>query len=127
MSQSQPPVAPPGGLSREELRSIAARQKGILVCVLIYLVGIVLFFILPPAMRPVLWIVMLANGVVAAVFIFMLATRIYSTGVGVLLGILTLICPVGFIVLLIMNAKANGILKKNGIKVGFFGARLSKI
>jgi len=45
----------------------------------------------------------------------------------VLLGILTLIPCIGLIVLLVVNGKATGILKQNGIKVGLLGANLSQI
>jgi hypothetical protein len=59
--------------------------------------------------------------------VFLLAIKVYSTGVGVLLGILTLVPCIGLIVLLIVNGKATGILKQNGIKVGLLGANLSQI
>jgi hypothetical protein len=46
---------------------------------------------------------------------------------GVVLGILTLIPCVGLIVLLIINSKATGILKKNGVRVGLLGAKMSDL
>ena len=64
---------------------------------------------------------------VATVFVFLLAIKVYSTGVGILLRVLTLIPVVGLIVLLIVNGKATAILKQNGIKVGLMGADLSQI
>ena len=64
---------------------------------------------------------------VGMVFVFLLAIKVYSTGIGVLLGILALIPCIGLLVLLVVNIKATGILKKNGIKVGLLGANLSKI
>ena len=66
-------------------------------------------------------------GVVGAVFIFQLAMRVYSSTVGVVLGILTLVPLVGLIVLLIVNQKATAILTSNGIKVGLLGARSADI
>lgn len=61
------------------------------------------------------------------VFILMLATRLYGTGTGVVLGVLTLVPLVGLIILLVVNAKATGILKKHGIKVGLLGADAGRI
>ena len=96
----------------------------VIVCIAIQLLAIVSQFALPVELRPVLGIASFGVGIVAMVFVFLLATKIYSTGVGVLLGILTLIPLIGLIVLLIVNAKATGILKQNGIKVGLLGAKM---
>ncbi|MEQ8789243.1 MAG: hypothetical protein RIC55_23315 [Pirellulaceae bacterium] len=113
--------------SREDLRGVAKCQKGIIVCILIYLIAVICQFAIPPEIRPFLGLGVLALGVVGTVFVFLLAIKVYSTGVGVLLGILTLIPCVGLIVLLVINAKATGVLKQNGIKVGLLGANLSHI
>ncbi len=113
--------------SRDDLRAVATFQKGIIVCILVYLVAVGAQFGIPPQLRPILGLGLLVLGVVSTVFVFRLAMRIYSTGVGVLLGILTLVPCVGLIVLLIVNSKATGVLKENGIKVGLLGANLSDI
>lgn len=113
--------------SREDLRGVAKSQKGILVCILIYLAAVIGQFAIPVELRPVLGIGILIVGITSTVFVFMLAMKVYSTGVGVMLGILTLIPCIGLIVLLIVNGKATEILKQNGIKVGLLGADLSKI
>lgn len=76
---------------------------------------------------PLIGIGVLVVGLAGTVFVFLLAIKVYSTGVGVLLGILTLVPCIGLIVLLIVNGKATGILKQNGIKVGLLGANLSQI
>jgi len=57
----------------------------------------------------------------------MLATKLYSTVLGVFLGLLTLIPILGFLVLLTVNGKATRMLKKYDISVGLLGANLSKI
>jgi len=57
------------------------------------------------------------------VFVFLLATKLYGTALGVLLGILTIIPLVGLIILLIVNAKAIKILRAAGIDVGLLGAK----
>lgn len=113
--------------TREDLRSVASSQKGILVCIAIYLSAVIFQFALPAELRPILGIGVLVVGLVGTVFVFMLAIKVYSTGVGVLLGILTMIPCIGLIVLLIVNGKATAILKENGVKVGLLGADLSQI
>ena len=132
MSQTPPPVLPyntprPEGISREDLRQIAGLQRGIMICILVYLIAVVGQFALPAPMRLLVGLAMLAVGVVAAVFIFMLAIKLYSTGLGVLLGILTLVPIVALIVLLIVNGKATSLLRSHGIRVGLLGANPSEI
>ncbi len=106
---------------------VAQYQKGILVCILIYLIAMVFQFALPPELRPIIGVGVLLVGLTGTVFVFLLAIRVYSTAVGVLLGILTFIPCIGLLVLLMVNGKATGILKQNGIKVGLLGADLSQI
>jgi hypothetical protein len=114
-------------LSREQLRGIAGNQKAIILCVFIYLCLIPAQFLLPENIRPLLGLALIPLGIAAAVFIFLLATKIYSQGTGILLGILTLFPCVGLIVLLIINQKATSILKEHGVSVGLFGASSSNI
>lgn len=113
--------------TRDDLRSVAQSQKGILVCILIYLVAVFGQFAFPPEVRPIVGIGVLLVGLVGAVFVFMLAIKVYGTGLGVVLGILSLIPCVGLLVLLIVNGKATGVLQQNGIKVGLLGANMSQI
>lgn len=72
-------------------------------------------------------LLLLPVGITATVGVFLLATKLYSVGPGIALGILTLIPRVGLVVLLIINAKATGVLKKHGIAVGLLGADTSTI
>lgn len=113
--------------SREDLRSVAKSQKGILVCILIYLVAVGCQFALPPEVRPLVGLGVLLVGLVGAVFVFMLAIKVYGTGLGVVLGILSLVPCIGLIVLLVVNGKATGVLQQNGVKVGLLGANMSQI
>ena len=113
--------------SREDLRSVAKYQKGILVCILIYLISVIGQFAIPAEARAIIGLGILVVGLVGTVFVFLLAIKVYSTGVGVLLGILTLVPCIGLFVLLVVNGKATGVLKQNGIKVGLLGANLSQI
>jgi uncharacterized membrane protein (GlpM family) len=91
------------------------------------LIAVILQFAFPPEIRPLLGLGILIVGLVGAVFTFMLAIHVYGTGLGILFGILCLIPCIGLIVLLIVNAKATDVLKRNGIKVGLLGADLSAI
>src|SRR5690606_15699565 len=120
---------PPLGLDRGELRTIAKLQRGILTCILIYLIAVVGQFIVtvPVELRPLIGIALLLVMLAAAVLVFMLAMRLYGIVAGVLLGILTLLPIIGLIVLLVINGKATGILRQNGIKVGFMGANVASI
>ena len=112
---------------REDLRSVAQYQKGILVCILIYLLAVIFQFAVPAEMQMFVVLGTLVVGLVGTVFVFLLAIKIYSTGVGILLGLLTLLPCIGLIVLLVVNGKATNILRQNGIRVGLMGARLSEI
>ena len=128
----QPPQypAPAVGVlsgSREDLRSVAKFQKGILVCILFQLVAIIGQLALPPDIGLLISIAVLVVGIASGAFVFMLAIKVYGTGLGVLLGVLSLVPCIGLIVLLIVNGKATSVLKQNGIKVGLLGANLSAI
>ncbi len=112
--------------SREDLRSVAQYQKGIIFCILYYLIAVIGLAV-PTPLRPIILLSLLVAVLVGTVFVFKLAIKIYSTRVGVLLGILTLIPCIGIIVLLVVNGKATGILKQNGIEVGLLGADLSQL
>lgn len=113
--------------SREDLKLVAKYQKGILVCILIYLVAVFGQFAIPPEFRPLVALGVLAVALTGTVFVFLLAIKVYSTGVGILLGILTLAPCLGLIVLLMVNGKATAILRQNGIRVGLLGADLSQL
>jgi hypothetical protein len=113
--------------SGEDLRSVARYQKGILNCILVYLIALLGQVAVPAEFQFIIPLAVLVVALVGTVFVFLLAIKIYSTGVGVLLGILALIPCIGLIVLLVVNSKATGILKQNGIKVGLLGANLSQL
>lgn len=116
-----------GGGDRKDLRSIALYQKGLILCILLYLIAVAAQFAIPPEFRPVIAIFILPVALAGVVFVVLLALKAYSPVVGILLGIGALIPCLGVIFLLIVNAKATEILKQNGIKVGFFGAKLSDL
>lgn len=113
--------------SIEDLRSIAKFQKGILVCILIYLCAIIGQFALPPGLRPLLGIAVLVVGLVGAAFVFLLAVKTYGTARGILFGLLSLVPLIGLFILLMVNGKATKVLKENGIAVGLLGANVASI
>ena len=66
-------------------------------------------------------------NVVAFVFVILLAANVYNTTLGgTLFGLLCLIPFVGILVLLGINQQATRLLRANGIKVGFMGAKMNQ-
>jgi hypothetical protein len=113
-----------------DLRTLAFRQRALNVCILAYIVLFASQFALPrdqPVFLLILGVALLATVVTAAVFVFMLSVSVYGTGIGILMGVLTLIPLVGLIVLLLVNSRATATLRKNNIKVGLLGADPSRI
>jgi hypothetical protein len=125
--QAEPEVVGVLSGQREDLRSVARYQKGIMVCILLYLCAIVFQFALPVDTRPILLVAVIIVGIVGAACAVLLAMKVYGTLIGILLGLLIVIPLVGLLVLLLVNGKATRILRQNGIKVGLLGADLSKI
>lgn len=134
----QPPLTSPvvvgvKSRTRRDLRAIAKYQKSIIMCIAITLL------LFPAALVPgdlLRLAILVCYGIVAiasTVFIFLLAIKVYSVVVGILLGLLTLLGSltlfplIGLIVLLLVNGKATKILRQNGIKVGLLGANLKAI
>jgi hypothetical protein len=113
--------------SRDDLKSVAKYQKGILVCILIYIVTVFGQLAVPANVRFIFAIVVVLTGLVGTIFVFLLAMKVYSPAVGVLYGILTLVPCIGLLMLMVVNGKATSVLKQNGIKVGLLGADLSQI
>ena len=111
----------------DDLRSVARYQKGILGCNLLYLIPVICSFTFPDQLGPILGVCGVVTGLLGTGFVFLLSIKVYGNGVGVLLGILTLIPCIGLLVLLAVNSKATAILKQNGIKVGLLGANISQI
>lgn len=110
-----------------DLRNVARYQKGVLVCILVYILLIVSQFFVPESLRPLLAFVALGVVVAGTVFVFMLAIAMHSVGVGILLGLLTLLPCIGLITLLVVNGQATNVLRQNGIRVGLLGADMSQL
>ncbi|MDX1964375.1 MAG: hypothetical protein SFX18_14580 [Pirellulales bacterium] len=112
-----------GNATAADLPRIISSQKGLLFCILFQLILMVATFLLPPQLGIFTSLASIIISIIGAVFVFMLAIKIYGQGTGILMGILTLIPIFGLIVLLFVNQKATSILQKNGIKVGLLGAK----
>ncbi|MCX7397351.1 MAG: hypothetical protein NT138_06680 [Planctomycetales bacterium] len=113
--------------SREDLLKVAKYQKGILVCILVYILAVAGQFALPPQIRPLVGLGVLVVGLIAAVFTIRLAMKTHGTILGIILGVLCLVPILGLLILLLVNQKATTVLQLNGIKVGLLGADLSSL
>ncbi len=110
----------------EDLRGVAWYQKGIIACILVQLLFIIGLFTVPEELRPLAQLALIPIGLASTVFLFLLAIKVYGTGIGILLGILTFVPCLGLLLLLMVNGKATRVLRQNGYQVGFLGARLSQ-
>jgi hypothetical protein len=68
--------------SREDLRSVAKSQKGILVCILIYIIAVVVRLFLPEDLGLILALGVLVVGIVATVFVSNLPSRFMAQAPG---------------------------------------------
>ncbi len=117
------------GSANENLRQVATYQRGLIFCILIYILAAVAYGVLTQVNRFLAVIpslVVLCAIIAGIVFAILVATRVYSTGTGIVLGILVIIPCVGLVILLVINQAATKMLTGNGIKVGFFGANMSQ-
>jgi hypothetical protein len=113
----------PQNLSRDDLRAVATRQKVIIICLSLYVALALLALFVPTNIATMIGAFTGVIIIVATVYVFLLATRLYGTAFGILLGILTLLPLIGIIVLLIVNARAIAVLRAAGVEVGFFGVK----
>ncbi|HLA83780.1 MAG TPA: hypothetical protein VJL29_03220 [Thermoguttaceae bacterium] len=112
---------------REDLKPVAFYQKGIQICILFYLVFYAVTFAVPPMWRFIPAIGVIGVAITGFVFVILLAMKVYSPVLGILLGLLTLLPCLGLLSLLIVNGKATAVLRENGIRVGLLGASLWEV
>ena len=127
----QPPIVGIESVSREDLKRVARYQKWIIFCILYQLISV--FVLLAGALGQstfvvaIGWYLSLFGGLILLVpltfFVFLLAIKVFSTGIGILLGLLWLVPYFGLLVLLFINVRATRVLRENGIRVGLFGAK----
>jgi hypothetical protein len=114
--------------SPDGIREIAKRQRALLLCIL----GNILLYLLLLATRdriPLMAALLIVGAlfaveITAMVYVFLLSTKLYGMGVGILMGILTLVPCLGLLILLVVNGRATTALQASGIKVGLLGAKL---
>ena len=66
-------------------------------------------------------------GGVGGIFVFLLSWELRGAFAAVVLGLGTVVPCMGLIVLMLVNGYATNELKKNGVRVGVFGATLADI
>jgi O-antigen ligase len=66
----------------------------------------------------------IVSGLGGIIFTILLAIRVYRPILGIPLGLLAAIPLFGILIMLIVNGRATGLLRKNGFKVGLMGANL---
>lgn len=111
-------------MSRTDLRTIAHRQKVILTCIVMYIMALLLLRGVADGYQILPAVVALLVFVTAAIYVFLLATKLYGVVAGILMGILVFIPLIGLIVLLIIASKATRVLRAHGIEVGLLGANV---
>ncbi|HEX7379168.1 MAG TPA: hypothetical protein VF278_18750 [Pirellulales bacterium] len=104
----------------EDVRRVALYQKGIIVCVLLYPCAIVC---LPLNLALAVWTILLTH-LIGTVLVFLLAIKVDGLGLGILLGLLTLVPVIALPMLLVINGRATRVLRENGYRVGLLGAKM---
>ncbi len=129
LADLRPAVGVLSGQQRD-VRAVAVYQKGILICILVYLLAIVGQLagrlVLPRPLFLLVAFLAIGAGLAGMVFVFLLSTKVFGVVLGILLGLLTLVPCLGLLVLLIINGKATNVLRQNGHRVRLLGARLSE-
>ena len=134
MSMGENPYNPPrAGIGpekrssgRTDLKDVARYQKYVLICILIYIILFATSLGVPQEMKSIVAVLILILIVVEAVFAFMLSMKVYSTAVGIVMGIGTLVPCAGLLALLMISNRATNLLREHGHKVGLMGANLSE-
>ncbi len=124
--------ARPGG-KVGDLKKVASYQRGVILCILLQVFcycGNYAFANTNPAVEFIGGCIILVVGlcvlIASVVFAVLVATRVFSTGVAVLLSILAFIPCLSIVSLSIIRQAATKTLRANGIKVGFAGADMSQ-
>ena len=124
------------------LKRIARHQKNVLICLLILILDMALNFYIfylnygaetldwmpfPDSVNAIMMLVWWITIITAIVSMFFLISNVYnSTFVAGILAILMLAPCFNIIVIFGVSQMASKILRDNGIKVGFLGARMSQ-
>lgn len=129
-----PSAFPPSGVpeptlkfSREDLKWIATCQRGMVFLILCYFCTLLAWAFIPPELAIIPALMILLIGVVGLGFVVAQSLKVFNTVLAIIFGLLAMIPCVGLLILLLVNVRATTILKSHGIKVGFFGAKVSSI
>jgi DNA-directed RNA polymerase subunit RPC12/RpoP len=114
-------------LSKSDCHQLAMMQKGIFVCILLYLLAIPLPFVIPQEYRMIPIGYALVVSLIGTVLVWAMAIKVFGGGVGTLFGLMSLIPCVGIIMLLVINGKATAVLQNHGYTVGFLGVPMSEL
>jgi hypothetical protein len=114
-------------MSGEGVRSIAALHRRFLVCIAVNVVLFMGIFItsvvvLAPRVSPFIVLAFWASSFVTAVVAFQLTRQLGDTVLAVIFALLMLMPCLSLVLMLIINAKATLVLRRNGYQVGLFGA-----
>lgn len=123
---------------RADLRRVAIYQKGLIFSIGASVVFYIAFGVLSArgnnpagearlAMAAVAALGLLLSSLSGMVFVFFLSIKVNGFVWGVIMAVVSLAPCLGLLALLLVNEKGTKVLRANGIKVGFFGARLSDI
>ena len=114
---------------RDKLKKIAIYQKCVIGCILVYFALVVLV----PLMAQVDGIINTIFGTAfvivnfgSTIFAVLLAIRIYSFFPGIVIGLLTLVPCLSWLVLLTISGRATLTLREHGYRIGLFGVDLSE-
>jgi predicted RNA-binding Zn-ribbon protein involved in translation (DUF1610 family) len=119
------------------MQSVASAQRNLLICIFLQIVTYLTLLALGQAVQgkppdPALSIfilidaaVLLAAGVGGIIYVFILSSRIYNTGLGILLALLSIVPCLGLLILVMVNQRATTLLRENGYEVGLLGAKIS--
>lgn len=112
-----------GGGTSKDVQQVATYQKGVLYCILAYILLVISQFFMPESLRFLIAFAGIAIVLTSAVFVILLSMKVYHPALGILFAILTCVPLLGLLVLLLINQRATKTLKENGIEVGLLGAK----
>ncbi|WP_445359860.1 hypothetical protein ACJJIL_12630 [Microbulbifer sp. EKSA005] len=118
------------GLSRNELENllvIAKRQKSLLLTFLVYFLVAGYSGTAGPELKLILQLAAIPLMIAVVILTARLSWRLYGRFGAVSMIALSLFPLVNLIILLIVNSKANTVLKKAGFRVGLAGASTKEI
>lgn len=112
------------------LLGIAKAQRGLMLCILGYLVSLLLLFAVGQMESELIFlpgVLLLASSLGGLVFLIMLAYRLWGVVLAIVVGLCFLIPLVGLLLMFLVSGQASRLLKKAGFKIGLLGADIGQI